>query len=88
MKHSGRFATKITTAMTIDLTSVNYGYLWWNNYGGRDSVFKATGFARQFIYIVPARNMVIVTNGNDNVTGDQSNVNEAVIIGIAKKYFF
>ena len=71
-----------------DLTSVNYGYLWWNNYGGRDSVFMAAGFGGQFIFVVPARNMVIVTIGNDNVTSDQANVNEAVIIGIAKKYFF
>jgi CubicO group peptidase (beta-lactamase class C family) len=71
-----------------DLTSVNYGYLWWNNNDGRDSLFMAAGFGGQFIFVVPARNMVIVTIGTDNVTSYQANVNEAVIIGIAKKYFF
>ena len=70
-----------------DLQSVNYGYLWWNNYGGRDSLFMALGFAGQFIIVVPAKNMIIVTTGDDNVTTNQGGLNEDVIIGIVKKYF-
>jgi CubicO group peptidase (beta-lactamase class C family) len=70
-----------------DFTAVNYGYFWWNNYTAQDSVFMAGGFAGQFIFVVPAKNMVIVTIGNDNVTTDQANVNENIVIGIVKQYF-
>jgi CubicO group peptidase (beta-lactamase class C family) len=71
-----------------DFKSVNYGYLWWNNYQSPDSIFMAAGFAGQFVFVVPSKNMVIVTIGNDNYSIDQSSANETVIIGIAKKYFF
>jgi CubicO group peptidase (beta-lactamase class C family) len=71
-----------------DLSSVNYGYLWWNNYSAQDSIFMAAGFAGQFIFIVPAKNMVIVTIGDDNPSEAQASLNETVVIGILKKYFF
>lgn len=71
-----------------DFTSENYGYMWWTNYTGQDSVFFAAGFAGQFIFVDPAKNMVIVTTGDDNVTTDQATVNENAIIHIAKTYFF
>jgi CubicO group peptidase (beta-lactamase class C family) len=70
-----------------DFTSTNYGYLWWNNYSSTDSVFMAAGFAGQFIFVIPTKNMIIVTTGNDNVTTDQANINEIIIIGIVKRYF-
>jgi CubicO group peptidase (beta-lactamase class C family) len=70
-----------------DFTSVNYGYLWWNNYTPQDSVFMAGGFAGQFIFVVPARNMIIVTTANDNISTVQAGINETTIIGIVKKYF-
>ena len=70
-----------------DFTSVNYGYLWWNNYAAQDSVFMAGGFAGQFIFVIPAKNMIIVTIGNDNVKSDQASINETTIIGIVKRYF-
>jgi CubicO group peptidase (beta-lactamase class C family) len=70
-----------------DFTSVNYGYLWWSNYTAQDSVFMAGGFAGQFIFVVPARNMIIVTIGNDNVSTGQASINENIIIGIVKRYF-
>ena len=71
-----------------DLSSENYGYMWWTNYSVQDSVFFAGGFAGQFIFVVPAKNMVIVTIGNDNVTTNQASTDEITIINIAKKYFF
>lgn len=71
-----------------DLKSVNYGYLWWNNYDSRDSLCMAAGFAGQFIFVVPAKNMVIVTIGDDNVTTDQASLNENILIGILRTYFF
>jgi len=70
-----------------DLQSINYGYLWWNNYDSRDSLFMASGFAGQLIIVVPAKNMIIVTTGDDNVSTIQGGFNEDVIIGIVKKYF-
>jgi CubicO group peptidase (beta-lactamase class C family) len=69
------------------LQSVNYGYLWWNNYDSRDSLFMAVGFAGQFIIVLPARNMVIVTTGNGNVTTSQASLNEDTILGIVARYF-
>jgi CubicO group peptidase (beta-lactamase class C family) len=71
-----------------DFKSVNYGYLWWNNYQAPDSIFMAAGFAGQFVFVVPSKNMVIVTIGNDNYSTAQASENETVIIGIARKYFF
>ncbi|MCX6134330.1 MAG: serine hydrolase [Ignavibacteriales bacterium] len=71
-----------------DLPSVNYGYLWWNNYDSRDSIFMAAGFAGQFVFVIPAKNMIIVTIGDDNVTTEQASYFETVMIGILKKYFF
>jgi CubicO group peptidase (beta-lactamase class C family) len=68
-------------------SAVNYGYLWWNNYDSRDSVFMAAGFGGQFIFVVPAQNMVIVTIGDDDVTIGQADVDETTIIGIVKQYF-
>jgi CubicO group peptidase (beta-lactamase class C family) len=71
-----------------DLQSVNYGYLWWNNYDSADSLFMAAGFAGQFVFVIPAKNMIIVSIGNDNYSSDQASLNEVVMIGILNKYFF
>ncbi|MEN6316369.1 MAG: serine hydrolase [Clostridiaceae bacterium] len=41
-----------------------YGYLWWiNKYGGYTTYFAA-GYGGQFIFIVPALNMIIVTTAS------------------------
>jgi len=71
-----------------DLQSVNYGYLWWNNYDARDSLFMAAGFAGQFVFVIPAKNLIIVTIGDDNVTMGQASINENIVIGILRKYLF
>jgi CubicO group peptidase (beta-lactamase class C family) len=71
-----------------DLKSVNYGYLWWNNFDSADSIFMASGFAGQFIFVIPAKNMIIVTIGDDNVSTAQASFNETIMIGILKKYLF
>jgi hypothetical protein len=47
----------------------------------------ASGFAGQAIYVVPAKNIVIVMIGGNEVTQAQGDANELVIIGIVKKYF-
>jgi CubicO group peptidase (beta-lactamase class C family) len=70
-----------------DLKAINYGYLWWNNYDSRDSLFMAVGFAGQFIMVVPAKNMIIVTTADGNVTTSQAGVNVNAIIAVIKKYF-
>jgi CubicO group peptidase (beta-lactamase class C family) len=71
-----------------DLQSVNYGYLWWNNYDTSDSLFMAAGFAGQFVIVIPAKNMIIVTIGDDNVTTEQASINENIMLGILNKYLF
>ena len=47
----------------------------------------AVGFAGQFVFVVPSRNMVIVTIGNDDVSTAQASTDELVIIGIVKRNF-
>jgi len=74
-------------AVKGDFSSINFGYLWWTNCDGRDSLIIASGFAGQAIYVVPAKNIVIVTIGDSEVTQAQGDANELVIIGIVKKYF-
>ena len=71
-----------------DLQSVNYGYLWWNNYDTRDSLFMAAGFGCEFIFVIPAKDMIIVTIGDDNVTSNQASINQNALIGILSKYLF
>ena len=71
-----------------DFQSVNYGYLWWNNYDSRDSLFMAAGFAGQFVFVIPAKNMIIVTIGDDNASTAQASINETIMIGILTKYLF
>jgi CubicO group peptidase (beta-lactamase class C family) len=73
---------------TGDLTFVNYGYLWYNNYGSQDSIFMAAGFGGQFVFVVPAKNMVIVTIGDDLATTQQASLNQIAVVSILKKYFF
>ena len=71
-----------------DLTSLNFGYYWWTNYNSRDSIIIASGFGGQGIYLIPARNMIIVTIGDTGVTPQDASANELAIIGILRKYFF
>lgn len=71
-----------------DLQSVNYGYLWWNNYDARDSLFMAAGFAGQFVFVIPSKNMIVVTIGDDNISSGQASLNEDIMIGILNKYLF
>ena len=71
-----------------DLALLNFGYCWWTNYGGGDSLFAALGYGGQAIYVVPARSMVIVTIADDSVSQQQAEENELAFIAIVKKYFF
>ena len=43
------------------MNNVNYGYLWWLDSGQSHPAFLAWGYGGQFIYCVPAFNLVIVT---------------------------
>jgi CubicO group peptidase (beta-lactamase class C family) len=78
----------LTNQTLSELQSVNYGYLWWNNYDSRDSLFMAAGFAGQFVFVIPAKNMVVVTVGNDDASTDHASINENILIGLLKKYLF
>ena len=39
---------------------MSYGYLWWTNDGGSTPAYFAWGWGGQYIYIVPAKQLVIV----------------------------
>jgi len=71
-----------------DLAALNFGYLWWTNYAGVDSLFAALGYGGQVILVVPARSMIIVTVADDAVSREQAEENELAIIAIVRKYFF
>ena len=77
-----------TNVVKGDLGSLNFGYLWWTNIGGGDSLFAAFGYGGQAVYVVPSRSMVIVTLADETVARQQAEENELAIIAIVRRYFF
>ena len=77
-----------TNVVKGDLGSLNFGYLWWTNVGGGDSLFAAFGYGGQAVYVVPSRSMVIVTLADETVARQQAEENELAIIAIVRRYFF
>lgn len=69
------------------LQNVNYGYEWWTNFDGPDSVYFAAGYGGQFIFVVPAKNMIIVTGTNAPTSSQESSRNEDALITLTERYF-
>lgn len=67
--------------------NVNYGYEWWTNFDGPDSVYFAAGYGGQFIFIVPSRNMVIVSGTDASTSIQEASRNEAALIILTERYF-
>ncbi|MEM8485907.1 MAG: serine hydrolase [Bacteroidota bacterium] len=44
-----------------DLTDVDYGYLWYLDHGNADEVVLAWGYGGQFVYTVPALDLIVAT---------------------------
>ena len=47
-----------------DLRGHSYGHLWWTQETSEFDSFLAWGFGGQFIYVVPEKNLVVVTTNN------------------------
>lgn len=62
------------------LVDVDYGYLWWINDANPEDVILGWGYAGQFVYTVPSRNLVIATNASWNVSARQKARQEADIL--------
>ena len=69
-----------------EFTSLNYGFSWWMNGSGPDSIFFAAGSGGQFIIIAPQKNAVIVTTANPNLSQSVIDRQEERIIQIITRY--
>jgi CubicO group peptidase (beta-lactamase class C family) len=55
-----------------------YGYGWWiRELGGRNTYY-AWGYGGQFIFVVPDRNLVVVTTSRSDVSRDRRDHNDAI----------
>ncbi len=70
----GWIAAATTKRADIDLPGRGYGYQWWTN---DDGSFAAQGIFGQGIFIDPARQLVIATNGNWPTATDPEGVGAA-----------
>jgi len=59
------------------LSSFGYGYSWWIARTGHGDGFFAWGFGGQFIFVVPARSLVVVVTTEWRGSGAQSSQLEA-----------
>ncbi len=68
------------------LEAVNYGYQWWTNWGGPDSLFFAAGYGGQFVFVLPQAHMIVVTTADVNVSAAQANDQELAIMEIVTRW--
>jgi CubicO group peptidase (beta-lactamase class C family) len=73
-------ATSSKFAFTLNhagLTNISYGYLWWTDETYGVSSYFAWGYGGQYIYVSPARNLVVViTTSHQNVHQEFGGENE------------
>jgi CubicO group peptidase (beta-lactamase class C family) len=67
------------------LRNLHYGYLWWVEDTDLNSAKFAWGFAGQFIYCVPERNLVVVTTADWHLTQEEATQQELVILDLIAK---
>ncbi|MCG8608603.1 beta-lactamase family protein [bacterium] len=67
------------------LRNLQYGYLWWVEETDLNSVKFAWGFAGQFIYCVPERNLVVITTADWRLTQQEATEQEKVILDLINK---
>jgi CubicO group peptidase (beta-lactamase class C family) len=48
-----------------------YGYSWWIRTLGSETAYYAWGYGGQFIFVVPASHLVIVTTSDPNVATER-----------------
>ncbi len=64
------------------LTDIQYGWLWWVDYGTDYNVYTAWGWGGQFVFCVPALKLVVAVNAPWGVNGTVANQHEAAILDI------
>ncbi len=64
------------------LHDLQYGYLWWVEDRQFNEVKFAWGFAGQFIYCVPERNLVVITTADWQLTQEEATQQELVILDL------
>jgi CubicO group peptidase (beta-lactamase class C family) len=62
------------------LSDIHYGFLWWLDRGLEHRVFIAWGWGGQFVFCVPALELVVATSSDWWVPLDQANVQETAIL--------
>jgi CubicO group peptidase (beta-lactamase class C family) len=55
-----------------------YGYGWWMRELGGHPTYYAWGYGGQFIFVVPDRQMVVVTTSRSDVSRERRDHNEAI----------
>lgn len=68
------------------MNNVNYGYLWWLDSGQSRAAFLAWGYGGQFIYCVPALNLVIVTTSQWQLSAADANKQEIANLNLIIDY--
>ncbi len=68
------------------LKRTNYGFLWWLDSGREHSIFLAWGWGGQFIYCVPALNLVVVTSSRWNVNSTIASQQELANLDLMANY--
>jgi len=64
------------------LHDIGYGWLWWLDDSLRWPVYLAWGWGGQFVFCVPALDMVVATNANWNVGASEANRQEEAILEV------
>jgi CubicO group peptidase (beta-lactamase class C family) len=68
------------------MNNVNYGYLWWLDSGQSRPAFLAWGYGGQFIYCVPALNLVIVTTSQWQLSAADADQQEIANLNLIINY--
>ncbi|NOZ93435.1 MAG: serine hydrolase [Acidobacteria bacterium] len=64
------------------LNDIGYGWLWWLDDGLRWPVYLAWGWGGQFVFCVPALDLVVATSANWNVGAVDANRQETAILNV------
>ncbi len=64
------------------LDDIGYGWLWWTDGSLGRPVYLAWGWGGQFVFCVPAMDLVIATNANWNVGTAQADFQERAILDV------
>jgi CubicO group peptidase (beta-lactamase class C family) len=64
------------------LTEIQYGWLWWLDRGTDYNLFTAWGWAGQYIFCVPALDLVVAVHSQSNPDGSVADQQEAAVLDI------